>query len=369
MRTSPEVTRGGVDVSVISTAHDVADARLHRVTAALLDVGLTVEVIALGDPAGAPAGVRVTTMPRTGLLTRALRSLTVPVRAKGRVLFTVDPDPVPVAYVVCRLTGRRLVVDVHEDFRALLSDRRWARGVTGWLARRVAALSSAMAGRADLTVVADSHVPPLRARHRMVVRNVPDRRQLLSGGRLDPNPRAVYVGDVRESRGLYTMLAAIEGAPDWRLDIIGPVAPSDEVRVERWRQTSGAAERVALHGRMPPARAWALAVGAWCGFALLDDTPAFLEAVPSKLYEYLTVGIPALVTPLPRMVAIVGESGGGAVVASVDEVIGRLTAWAADRPAVEKMSRCGVQWAAHTLPDSQYHLLATAVRSLVGGLP
>jgi glycosyltransferase involved in cell wall biosynthesis len=369
MRTSPEATRGGVDVSVISTAHDVADARLHRVTAALLDVGLTVEVIALGDPAGAPAGVRVTTMPRTGLLTRALRSLTVPVRAKGRVLFTVDPDPVPVAYVVCRLTGRRLVVDVHEDFRALLSDRRWARGVTGWLARRVAALSSAMAGRADLTVVADSHVPPLRARHRMVVRNVPDRRQLLSGGRLDPEPRAVYVGDVRESRGLYTMLAAIEGAPDWRLDIIGPVAPSDEVRVERWRQTSGAAERVALHGRMPPARAWALAVGAWCWFALLDDTPAFLEAVPSKLYEYLTVGIPALVTPLPRMVAIVGESGGGAVVASVDEVIGRLTAWAADRPAVEKMSRCGVEWAAHTLPDSQYHLLATAVRSLVGGLP
>jgi glycosyltransferase involved in cell wall biosynthesis len=369
MTTSAAVTRDGVDVSVVSTAHDVADARLHRVTAALLDVGLAVEVIALGDPAGAPAGVRVTTMPRKGLLTRALRCLTVPVGAEGRVLFTVDPDPVPVAYVVCRLTGRRLVVDVHEDFRALLHDRRWARGLAGWMARRAAALSSSMAGRADLTVVADNHVPPLRARHRMVVRNVPDRRQLLPGGRLDPEPRAVYVGDVRESRGLYTMLAAIEGAPDWTLDIIGPVAPSDAARVERWRQSSDAANRVAFHGRMPPAQAWALAVGAWCGFALLDDTPAFVEAVPSKLYEYLTVGIPALVTPLPRMAAIVGESGGGAVVASVDEVIGRLTAWAADRQAVEEMSRSGVQWAAHALADNQYHLLAAAVRSLVRGRP
>ena len=38
------------DVSVLSTGHDVADARLHRICAALLRRGLSVEVVGLEDP-------------------------------------------------------------------------------------------------------------------------------------------------------------------------------------------------------------------------------------------------------------------------------------------------------------------------------
>ncbi|NUR30435.1 MAG: hypothetical protein HOV83_32045, partial [Catenulispora sp.] len=40
--------RAGVDVSIITGGHDVADARLHRLAAALRRAGLAVEVIGLG---------------------------------------------------------------------------------------------------------------------------------------------------------------------------------------------------------------------------------------------------------------------------------------------------------------------------------
>ncbi|MGR6997932.1 hypothetical protein ACU686_07245 [Yinghuangia aomiensis] len=43
-----------VDISIVSSAHDVADARLHRTAAALLRAGMTVEVIGLGDAPAAP---------------------------------------------------------------------------------------------------------------------------------------------------------------------------------------------------------------------------------------------------------------------------------------------------------------------------
>lgn len=352
------------DVSVVSTAHDVADARLHRIVAALQAAGLSVEVIGLGNAENGPPGAHVVTMQRQGLKTRARRALTMPFKAQGKVLFTLDPDLVPAATLRTRLSRRRLAVDVHEDFRAVLRDRAWAHGLVAWAAARAVVLSEWLAAKANLTIVADHHVPPLKARHRMVVRNLPDRSHLDPDHPLDDTPRAVYVGDVRRSRGLETMLSAIEAAPEWRLDVIGPVAPRDATQVRLWQQTSPAADRVTFLGRMPPEQAWAVAAGSWCGFALLDDTPAFRAAIPSKVYEYLTGAIPVLATPLPRMVEILNASGGGEVAASTEEVVAHLKTWAHDRSSVEEMSRRGASWAYDELAAAPYAELAAAVAEL-----
>lgn len=353
-----------LDVSVLTTAHDVADARLHRVVAAMTRAGLSIEVIGLGMADDAPPAARVETLPRRGLASRAVRALSLPFRARGRVIFTLDPDLVPAASLRCAVARRRLVVDVHEDFRALLRDRAWARGLAGQLARLMVSVSERLAARADLTVVADNHVPPLEARDRLVVRNLPDRRLLPKPRSLDSSPRAVYIGDVRASRGLRPMLAAIEAAPGWRLDIVGPVAPADVEGVAQWHKASVAADRVTFHGRMPPERAWAIAAGAWCGFALLEETPAFREAVPSKLYEYLAVGVPVMVTPLRRMKEIVHASGAGEVVETAAQAAATLTAWAADRDRMVDMSRRARTWAGVHVAESPYEALATTVRTL-----
>ncbi|MGN6242631.1 MAG: glycosyltransferase, partial [Motilibacteraceae bacterium] len=165
---------GPPDVSVVTTGHDVADARLHREVAALRRLGLQVEVLGLGDAADGPAGAQVLTRARSGLAGRALAALTVPWRARGRVLVTLDPDARAGAVPAARLRRRRLVADVHEDYAALLADRAWATGAAGRVGAQVAALATRLAGRADLTVVAAAHVPPRQARNRLVLRNLPD---------------------------------------------------------------------------------------------------------------------------------------------------------------------------------------------------
>ena len=124
------------DLSVVSSGHDVADARLHREVAAALAAGLTVEVLGLGDAAAGPDGARVVARPRPrGVLRRLALALAQPWRAQGRVLLTLDPDVVPATLAAARLRGRRLVVDVHEDYAALLADRAWAAGPAGVIAR------------------------------------------------------------------------------------------------------------------------------------------------------------------------------------------------------------------------------------------
>lgn len=350
------------DVSVVSSGHDVADARLHREVAAFLRAGLTVEVLGLGDPAGGPPGAEVRTWLRGGLARRAGAAVRLPWSARGRVLVCLDPDLVASASVR-RLTGRRLVVDVHEDYVALLADRRWARGLAGAVGRAVARAATWLAARADLTVVVDDHVPPPTARARLVVPNLPDLALLPAPTRPGPVPRALYVGDLRASRGLFAMLDAVAGAPGWELDLVGPVAAGDRDRLDAWLACSPAAARVRLHGRLEPRAAWQLAAGAWVGLALLDRTPAFEAAVPTKLYEYLACGLAVLVTPLPRMAEIVAASGAGVVVGGAEEAAAVLRSWAAPADLVGRRA-AALAWSASTAGSSPYDGLAQRVVAL-----
>ncbi len=354
------------DLSIVSSGHDVADARLHREVAAALAAGLRVEVLGLGNAADGPPGADLRTRPRPrGVARRLALALAQPWRARGRVLLTLDPDVVPAALAAARLRRRRVVVDVHEDYLALLRDRTWARGAAGRLAGAGVRGVLAAARRADLVVVADEHVPPVCARERLVVRNEPSPAHLPEPSPPDPRPRAIYIGDVRASRGLWTMLRAIEDAPGWSLDIVGPVAGGDAADLDRWAATSPAADRVRLHGRRAPAQSWQLARGAWAGLSMLDDTPAFRDAVPSKLYEYLAAGLAVATTPLPRAAEIVTASGAGVVVPDAAALSATLRHWAAEPAALEPLRTAAVRWAREAFAGaSGYDELAQRLRGL-----
>ena len=380
------------DVSVVSSGHDVADARLHREVRALLEAGLTVEVLGLGDAAAGPPGVPVRVWPRGSMAARALRAIRLPFIARGRVLFLLDPDTVPSALLARRLRGRVVVADVHEDYVALLRDRSWVpgplRGLLTWLTARCVGLT----GRADLTVVADDHVPPAQAatRRRLVVRNLPDLSMLpAADGAAEagtdrevakivaPAPleqqslrlhrwHALYVGDLRASRGLDDMLRAVAAAPGWHLDLVGPVSPAERERAETLigRELDG---RLTWHGRLPPRQAWELAAGAQVGLALLHDTPAFRDAVPTKVYEYLACGLAVLATPLPRVTRLLADSGGGRTVGDADQAAEILRGWSGDREHELLAHRAqGLRWArAELYGPSPYVRLAAEVSDVI----
>ncbi|GGB84420.1 glycosyltransferase [Knoellia flava] len=356
-----------VDVSFVTSGHDVADARLHRLVAAARRHGLTVEVLGLGDPADAPEAEVVHAAPRGSFARRAALAWSYAVRARGRVLLALDPDSLLACLAVGRARGRKVVADVHEDYPALLRDRPWARGWRGRVARGLAESATSAARRADLVVVADEHVPPKVHPRRLVVTNLPDLQMLPEPAAPDATPRALYVGDVRGSRGLWTMLDALRGAPGWHLDIVGPVAASDEAEVERRLDEGDLRSRVTLWGRRPPQEAWRRACGAWCGLVLLDRTPAFVDALPSKLHEYLGSGLAVIATDLPRQAALVRASGAGVVVPSegaADAVADQLRAWqveGSDLPARRAAARA---WREGVLSAAPYDVFAARLEAL-----
>ena len=356
------------DVSIVSSGHDVADARLHREAAALQRAGLTVEVLALGTATDGPPAGRIRTWSRTSLLSRAGLALSLPWRARGGVVIALDPDSAVGAWLR-RAAGRalpglrtvRIVADVHEDYRLLLQDRQWARGARRLAGTAWARLGEFAARRADVTVVADLHLLP-GIPGRVVFRNVPDLAMLPDPFPADDTPRALYVGDLRRSRGLFAMLDALAIADGWLLDLVGPVRPADVPELQRRLDAEpDLARRVRLHGRQPPREAWRLARGAWAGLLLLEDTPAFVESVPSKLYEYLACGLPVLSTRLPRVATVLAETGAGVVIDDAEAAGAALVGWSEQPQTLRELRRSALE-AGKRFVDESGEFVAACLR-------
>ena len=330
--------------------------------------GLSVEIFAPGALKDAPQRFEDTQLlsirtpwlspawSKGNLLLRYLRSRLFTLRSRGQVIYAISPEAVAPAYALAHLLRRHLAVDFFEDYLRLLEDRNWTEkyfGILGAIARSDTKSALWFAKRADLTTVADIQVPPFDARNRLVVRNLPDTSILTQSGPRGKVPRAIYIGDLRKSRGLHAMLRVAELSPDWQFDFVGGVATADQEFVDGWLVANNATGRVRFHGRLAPADSWKLAAGAWVGLSLLENTPAFKEAVPSKLYEYMSVGLAAISTPLPRCIELIALSKSGAIEASPESTAQRLKYWSENPEELDQIRIQGATWAAQNLDSEQ----------------
>ncbi|MEP6816711.1 MAG: hypothetical protein ABI873_14290, partial [Marmoricola sp.] len=94
---------------------------------------------------------------------------------------------------------------------------------------------------------------------------------------------------------------------------------------------------------------------------------AFLDAVPSKLYEYLAAGIVPIVSDLPRQRQLVAEAGSGVVVAGAASAASALLSLQ-NNPG-ERLRACsaGLSWSAGFGGGAGYDRLAAAVLEVSRG--
>ena len=353
-------------VAILTSADDVADARLHRLSNSLVNAGFSVEVRALGEIKNAPSGVDFHTAPgKRNFVGRIMRDLLLPLSTRADIWIVVAPDLLPPAWLFAKIRGKKIVADVHEDYVQLLKDRAWAKGFVGVAAKIVARLATQLAASSDMTSVADIQVPPFNAKMRLVVRNLPDSSLLTMSTKLSSTPTAIYIGDVRKSRGIFTILEAAEKSPSWNFEIVGNISPLDADAIDVWKKSSPARERVRFHGRLAPKDSWKFAADAWVGLTLLESTPAFVEAVPSKLYEYMSCGLATISTPLPRCISLVNESGGGKIAADSTEVAEILNHWQRDHDEILAIRTAARRWAEANLDsEREYGAFVEGIRSL-----
>lgn len=324
-------------VLVVTTAHWEGDPRLNRHVAYLTNRATPADLVSFH------------TNRRPAALARALVCIA---RTKAAVVILPDPELYLPGSLVARLTGKRAVIDIHEDYTKTAQARQWIprplRSLVAFLAGGLIAMGRATAWRVMVAA------PELARDHDYVALNIPDP-GALSPASYDGSNRLVYVGDLTVARGALAMVDVLAALDDtYELLLIGRAGP-ETLRLIRERSAErNVLDRVVITGRLPHTEAWERASGSLVGLNLLEPVPAYREAVATKLWEYMAVGLPPLVSDLPGQARLLSRVDPDLVCAGPEDaaaVIGELgrdherrralgdraratfeDAWAANRP-------------------------------------
>lgn len=319
--------------AILTSVHPPLDVRVfHREARSLAAAGLEVILIAPGAAADPRDGVTFRSLPAWG--GRAARPLRWPLvlwhalRSRGDVYHFHDPELLPWGLLVHWLSRKPVIYDSHEYFPETIADKHWIprrlrRAVAGlarfaerWVAGRLSAVVAVTEDMADRF----SEVQP----RTVLVRNFvapPD----ISYPPESRAPVVVYAGLMNINRGLSilyeTACAVRDACPEAEFHILGPVEwfGADDDR----RRSAGEWEAVGVRflGTVPPAEVAPLLVQAAVGWLPLDpDVRNAGLAWPTKLAEYMILGLPVVASDLPIPARTIRAENCGEVVAGLDAV-------------------------------------------------
>jgi glycosyltransferase involved in cell wall biosynthesis len=319
-----------VRVVHLTTIHAALDGRIFvKECRTLAAAGHEVHLIVTDPPARERDGVRFHAFRQP---TAALRPVRVGRRLaamyhqaaglRADVYHFHDPELIPVGLLLNR-TGARVIYDAHEDSRreALSLNKHrpcWGRLRAGALGLLEGAARQSLDAFVCATPGIARNFPPRRS---VLVQNFPLLEELTAGGteayRSRP-PHLAYVGGITAIRGIREMVRALECLPPnlgARLVLAGHFAPPDlRTEVERlpgW-------QHVTCLGWQPRPAVRATLARARVGLVVLHPEQVFLDAQPTKLFEYMAAGLPVIASDFPSWRKVVRDLGCGLLVDPLD---------------------------------------------------
>ncbi|KEQ13083.1 glycosyltransferase [Endozoicomonas numazuensis] len=215
-----------------------------------------------------------------------------------------------------RIVGIPVVYDMHENVPEDVKSKTW---IPSWLRWPVAFLIKTIERIAlpwfRVVIAEDSYgefYPWLKKT--TIVRNYPDYDRIERFSSIAHKEYTVgYVGGVTICRGILVVAQAISDLREKGRDVnflcIGPVqekVKKDELFVkgctEGW---------IVATGRLMGEDAWCQVAKCKVGVAVLQNEPNYIRSYPTKLFEYMSLGVPVIVSNFPLYEQVVKESGCG----------------------------------------------------------
>jgi glycosyltransferase involved in cell wall biosynthesis len=319
-------------VAQVSSVHRWNDTRVYlKETRSLMDAGYDVLLVAVAaeHQPFESTGVHVLPLPRRKRALRWLNGVAIAravIRHRAHVVHAHDPELFPLL-ILLRLLGMRTICDVHENVPEQILHKEWIpRGMRELLSRMTRIGLRLLPRMVDAVVLAeDSYVQSFPATPNVtVVRNFPILSHTRKTDYKSSGLRMVYVGDVRIVRGIetYLRIAArlLEQSVAAELWIVGSFASKDEeARMhDLMQELKLTTANVRWLGRRRPEEVPDLLCQCDIGLALLHPIGNYRESYPTKMFEYMAAGLPAVVSNFELWERVLAENNCGRVADPLD---------------------------------------------------
>ncbi|MFB0562299.1 MAG: glycosyltransferase family 4 protein [Candidatus Lokiarchaeia archaeon] len=327
----------------MTTVHPLFDVRIFQKQAkTLAGAGHDVSLIVQHSKDETIDGIKVIALSKPKnrffrvffLTTRAYR---VAVKRNADIYYLHDPELVPVG-ILLKFHSKRVVYDVHEDSPAAVLSKLW---IYPWL-RYIVAKSVAFVekigmmffdGIVTATPVIAERFPTSKT---ITVQNFPILNELVLDNPTPYKERkqiVAYVGNISELRGAKTMVEAVGllpehlGAQLWLAGVFSPANLGNELKyLCGWK-------RVEFRGWQSRKDLAVMLAQVRIGLVLFHKEPNYVPAYPTKLFEYMSAGIPVIASDFPIWREIVEGVGCGMLVdPSNPKAIAGAIQWLLEHP-------------------------------------
>lgn len=337
-----------IRVAHLTSIHPPFDVRIFwKECRTLAEAGYEVILIAPHDRRELRNGIQVEPVPKcshrwhrvTKTVWQVYRKA---LKSRASIFHLHDPELLPVGTLL-KIAGKRIIYDAHEDLADDILIKHW---ISPWVRRFISVLSGCverLAARSFDAVVSATpaiarHFPPSR---RLVIQNFPIVDELVTAQAVPYAQRKsliAYVGSITDVRGGREMIAAVGSLPkslSAQLLLMGEIAPAafdHELRsADGWDHVDylGFQDRSNVAKYLNRARV---------GLVILHPVSSYLTSQPTKLFEYMSVGIPVIASNFPAWRAFIDEAGCGLTVnpLNVKEIADAIL-WLLEHPEEAEM--------------------------------
>jgi len=304
----------------ITTVHQPFDNRVfHKECVSMAELGYEVVLVACHSRDETFKGVKIRALYKPGgrlerFFKTAKQAYKLALQEKADIYHFHDPEFIPFAKLL-RRRGNKVVYDVHEDYVSAFKQKSYLPGPVRKALAYIAAFLETILTRSFAKVLAEKYYKK-RFPDGVQVLNYPksDLLSLAINKVVKDDLRLIYTGNITSDRGAFQHVNILNYCPDVRLRMVGYC--SEELANQLYLLAGDNKDRLQIYGidRYIPFEEIInyYAEGNWtAGLALFPCSPHYINKELTKIFEYMSVGIPIICSDFPIWKELMEKTGAG----------------------------------------------------------